>query len=197
MIDFNHLHVTVNSFTAPHISRHPAQCFVISPASAPSALVTYEQRVSLSRRAVTSRLQSVEIDDLSFVVMFDRSMQQTSKVDVLHVPYTLEWIVWIWCDIQLEASVAVFKSRGSAGEKRCATGTTCTRQNVKASEQPKDWWHTYKEESRDETQTTSPAEWWTWQYQVTDDEDVPRRHDTNISRKIWRVWRRTRPTPRR
>ena len=41
--------------------------------------------------------------------------------------------------------------------------------------------------SRDETQTTSPAEWWSWQYQVPDDEDVPRRHGTNKSRTTWRA----------
>ena len=42
--------------------------------------------------------------------------------------------------------------------------------------------------SSDEMQTTSPAEWWTWQYQVTDDEDVPRRHGTNNSRTTRRAW---------
>ena len=41
--------------------------------------------------------------------------------------------------------------------------------------------------SRDETQTTSPAEWWTWQYQVPDDEDVPRRRGTNNWRTTWRT----------
>ena len=41
--------------------------------------------------------------------------------------------------------------------------------------------------SRDERPTMSPAEWWTWQYQVPDDEDAPRRHGTNNSRTTWRT----------
>ena len=41
--------------------------------------------------------------------------------------------------------------------------------------------------SRDVMQTTSPAEWWSWQYQVPDDEGAPRRHGTNKSRTTWRA----------
>ena len=36
--------------------------------------------------------------------------------------------------------------------------------------------------SRDEMQTTSPAERWSWQYNVPDDEDVTIRNGTNRSR---------------
>ncbi len=38
--------------------------------------------------------------------------------------------------------------------------------------------------SKEQMRTKLPAAWWTWQYQVPDDEDAPRRHGTNI----WRAW---------
>ena len=39
------------------------------------------------------------------------------------------------------------------------------------------------DKSKQEMRTPSPAEWWTWQYQVPEDKDAPRRHGTNRSTK--------------